>query len=265
MRIFTATTGWSGSLYVSEVFRTMTDYPSFHEPMPWCIGKTLEQVNTQNGHGLDAEVAKELDRKVAEVRKCEVEGRYFESNQMFIKVYAERILDEFTNVGCLYLWRNPVEVLLSHHKKCSEQEDDWILQGHWTKNLLRTERPMSFYENVLWQWFEVRERFLKLRRRFRKTYVMDFTRLNDVNEWDRVFAHFGVTRRPGSQLPSLKRNNIEGDAAETMDSMFKVWSRPGKSETKKYKAKMIELEAIDAAKKIIAANSALMNSAVFHD
>ena len=264
MRIFCANSGRCGSLYVSEVFRTLTDLPSFHEPLPWGIGSTLAEVNMKEPGQYSPKTEAELALKVERIRKAEVDGRYFESSQMFIKCFAERILDEFKNVGCIYLWRNPIETLISRHKKCTEQEGDWILQPEWSRNALRSTRPMSFYEAVLWEWFEVRERFYRLRPRFKKTYVLEFSRLNDINEWDRLFDHFGIKRRPRFELPRLRRNNIDrGEAAAELDAIFGKWSHPPTSEESKYESKRAEMEAIDAGMTMIARNAALMNAETF--
>ena len=264
MRIFCATTGRTGSLFVSEVFRTMTDYPSFHEARPWLIGSTLAEINTHEPGHRSPKAEAELAEKILNIELAEVDGRYFESSQMFIKAFAERALDDLNNVACIYLWRNPIETLISRHKKCTEQEADWILQPEWPRNALRSTRPMSFFETVLWEWFEVRERFYRLRPRFKKTYVLEFSRLNDVNEWDRLFDHFGVRRRPNADLPRLRRNNIDrGEAAAELDAIFGKWSRPPSSEETKYDSKRAELEAIDAGIAMIARNSALMNAETF--
>jgi hypothetical protein len=224
----------------------------------------MEQVNTLPACAYDRDVANELDKKMDQIRGYTIDENYFESNQLFIKCYAERVLDEFKNVCCIYLWRNPIETLISRHKKCTEQEADWILQPEWPRNALRSTRPMSFFETVLWEWFEVRERFYRLRPRFKKTYVLEFSRLNDVNEWDRLFDHFGVRRRPNADLPRLRRNNIDrGEAAAELDAIFGKWSRPPSSEETKYDSKQEELEAIDAGIAMIAHNSALMNAETF--
>ena len=258
MRIFCASTGRCGTLFLSEMFRAMTRVPSFHEPLPWCIGRTLEWINNGNGNGHDwkAEADAEVEKKVAQVKSdTSKDGLYFESSNMFIKAYAERMLDEFRDIACIYLYRNPVEVLISHHKKCTEQEIDWILQPQWRRNRLRTLKEMSFYETVLWQWYEVQERYLSLKPRFKKTYEFDFRKINDINEWSRLFEHFGVEVKAKATMPNLRTNNIPGVTESDLKQITDKWDKPGmpaeEALTKKRKVQAIRA-ALDAGDKIMA-------------
>ena len=112
---------------------------------------------------------------------------YFESNQMFIKSYYQTILENYDDVYAVYLWRNPMDVALSCWKKFKNQELDWFIQSHWRKNILRTDQKLSFYENAVWQWYEVKERWLRYKHKFVDTFEFDFEKINDVDEWKRFF------------------------------------------------------------------------------
>ena len=217
MKIFVASTGRCGTLFATEVFNLLTDIPAFHEPEPFCIGKVVEEINTKAK--LSNGIRKTLQQKVIQIEQDSVYGKYMESNQMFIKCYADIVLDNFKDVYCIYLYRNPIAVLLSYAVKCRNQELDWFLQSHWAKNILRTER-LGFYENCLWQWLEVRERYYFLKPKFKKTYEFDFRKINDLNEWYKLFRHFKIKAKKVNRLPNLKKNPTFSDRYRMLDMIM---------------------------------------------
>jgi len=137
MKIFIASTGRCGTLFATEVFNLLTDIPAHHEPKPECIGKTLEEVNAHVKYSKTT--MKILEEKIAQVKRDSTSGKYMESSQMFVKCYADIMLNNFKSVYCIYLYRNPIAVLLSYAIKCRQKELGWFLQSHWPKNILQTE------------------------------------------------------------------------------------------------------------------------------
>ena len=213
-------------MFMTEVFNKLTDIPSFHEPEPTCKGETIKCVN--DGGAYPNMVRQELTEKLAQVRRDTKNGYYFESSQMFIKVYAELMLDAFDDVYCIYIYRNPLEVLASYCKKRPERWNDWFLQSHWPKNILWIPKEeLSFYENCLWQWFEVRRRYYSLKNRFKKTYEFDFAKINSVEEWKRFFRTFGIKHKDFKKVPDVGKNEIEVDFEEVVKFMAENWDKPG--------------------------------------
>jgi len=225
MHIFTCSTGRCGTLFMSEVFRTLTDIPSFHEPRPFCHAETLEAVNTKVVY--PKHIVKELEEKVSQVETDTKNRKYFEANQMFIKSYAELILERFRDVYCIYLYRNPLEVLASYYKKRPERWNDWFLQSRWPKNILQTSNKLPFYYNCLWQCLEVEERYRALKKHFRKTYEFDFRKINDSGEWKKLFRRFRIKHKPFDELPDVRKNDIPGEFSEIMQGIITNWDMPG--------------------------------------
>jgi len=151
-----------------------------------------------------------------------------ESNQMFIKSYAELALSSFDDVYCIYLYRNPIAVLMSYARKCRQKELDWFLQSHWPKNILQTSEKLSFFENILWQWLEVRERYYFLKDKFKNTFEFDFRDINDFATWQKLFRRFRIKTKDINQLPyNLKQNPTFGDKHKTLDYIIDEWDMKG--------------------------------------
>ena len=256
MKIFVASTGRCGTVFMADMFRQLTNIPSFHEPKPWCNGDFCYQVN--NCVRFSKPVMKMIEEKVAQVKKDSVRGCYFESNQMFIKSYVNLMLSRFKDVYCIYLYRNPVEVLLSYYNKCRERETEWFLQSNWTKNILETKRKKSFYANILWQCDEIEERYLFYKERFIKTFQFDFRRINDPEEWKRLFKRFRIKYNDFDKLPIGLTNRIDADRRKTLDALIENWDKPGK-EIKKMKPELEKLsDSLNFARRMVAINEVEM-------
>ena len=230
MHIFVASSGRCGTKYLSEVFNALTDVPAFHEPLPYFTSEVLEDIN--DADALPVRAQKQLAEKVSLVRLRTKNGFYMESNQQFIKAYAKTVLNNFDDVGCIYLWRNPIDVAVSYAGKCRNFENDWFLQPHWKQNILRSTHPMSFYEAIIWQWYEVRERYYKLKPKFKKTFELPFTELNSLITLCKMFKHFGIEVNKNANLDSLEKNENIALGLVPIDHMLANmrdnWTRPGR-------------------------------------
>ncbi len=255
MKIFCVSTGRCGTLFISEMFRTMTSMPSFHEPRPFCVGEIVEEVNNKEWMNFSDKTNEELYTKIDQVRRdSDSEGNYFESNQMFIKSYWLDMLKAFGQISAIYIERNPIEVLLSYHLKCPWQENTWFMESHWENVLMKTEYRQSFLENILWEWFEIKERWKMYKGLFDKTYDLDFYKINEVSEWKKLFAHFGIKHKVFDNIPELKKNAIKRDNEETLKDLISKWNIQGKRKDQltNYEKKA---QVIDVARKAISDNS----------
>jgi len=204
--IFTANSGRCGSLYLACLLEHLTGIPSRHEPVPWMIGQTLKELNDGNA---SRETLFVLDQKIAQIRRDASRLGYIETNQQFIKCYADRVLDEFEDVYCIYLYRNPLDVIISYGEKLVGLPLDWFLQPHWERNAWRSEQPMrSYYDIVLYNWYEVRERYFRYKPKFTKTYELSFEDLNNLPEIYRMLRHFNVAYKVPTDMESLPQNSL---------------------------------------------------------
>lgn len=214
---------------MTSVFNHLTEIPSFHENSPYCIGQTSKEINNNCISTKSMEI---IDEKIAKV-KCYAD--YFESNNMFIKSFVWPLLDVVDDLYVIYLHRNPLDTFLSLAERCWRLDLDWHLQPHWKKNFLRTEEPMSFLELINWNWYEVRERFFRLKKYFVKTYDFDFRKLNDLNEYYKLFDHFGIKSKKVDLIPNFDRNENKADKPvptryeQIINDLNKFvgWDKPG--------------------------------------
>jgi hypothetical protein len=231
MKIFVASTGRCGTKFLSEIFKYYTDIPAFHEPIPYVISEALEDLNQNNAPSERSR--KVLSAKVAQVNKDSKDGMYMESNQQFIKAYVKTMLETFDDVYCIYLYRNPFDMLLSFAEKCRHFETDWFLQPHWESNFNKDVPGMSFYEIVLWQWFEVRRRYYFWKDKFKGSFEFDFCNLNNKNELNRMFKHFGIKNKPITDLSRYDKNPTVALKIRTENKMINNlranWSRIGQN------------------------------------
>ena len=104
---------------------------------------------------------------------------------------------------------------------------DWFLQSHWKRNILRTQGRLGYYDNVLWQCYEIRERFLAYKSKFAKTYEISIDALNSPVEIQRMFRKLGVSYTPFRELACLAKNSIEMDDEEVWGGVLRDWNKSG--------------------------------------
>ncbi len=262
MKIFVANSGRCGSFFMSEIFRKLTTFPSFHEPKPRCTRKTLKYVN--NSQRLISQyVEQELTNKIEQIENDSRDGNYFESSQMFIKSFKDIVRFNFNDVYIIYLWRNPIQVAMSYCKKKATQKhlyNSWHLQSHWDKNLMRTSCELSHYENILWECLEIKERFLQIKGHVKGYFEFDFKKLNDVDEWKRLFNLFGIEYRAFKKLPDVKKNDIREDFDKTYARLMKEWDESGEwDEASKGKYEKLD-GMIDTGQRIMIQNERRLNA-----
>jgi len=234
-RIFMATIDHSGSRFCVEVFRRFTDYPAFYEPNPCCEGQVCREIN--NIAGITKMTKEILKEKLEQIQRDSVDGNYMEANQMFIKSYVHLVTykKELQPVYMIYLHRNPVDILLSYDQSL---DLNWFLQPHWSKNLTRCTKGMSFNEIILWQWIEVRERFLLWRSKFSKTFDLDFADLCNPEIWKLLFNHFEIKHDfiPSDFAESLKedkriKKSLYTSNGKSLGMMRRDWNKKGRDRT----------------------------------
>jgi len=148
-----------------------------------------------------------LAEKVKRIKEDSKNDNYFESNNMFIKTFVWAVMEYFGNVYCIYLHRNPWEQFLSHADRNWKFGQDWFLKSHWKMNIQRVEPELTYYENMIWNWYEVRARFYHWKDKFVKTYDFDFQRIEDLEEYYRLFEHFGIEYKKVDKLPEVPKTD----------------------------------------------------------
>lgn len=216
------------------MFKALTNIPSFHEPWPRCINIVNQNVNDHNGE-IHPLVKRVLDRKIASIKRHSHQGSYLESSHMFMKAFVADVIQAFPgDVYCIYIERDIVGNVISRTKrgKMRNWGMDFFLHAHWGRNLLRMPSPLPFYATVGWNLYETRVRFEKWRPQFKETYVLDYSKINDVTEWHKLFEKFGIETKPFNQLPSGLNKNVSRGITDRLHlSMVRHvadnWNQPG--------------------------------------
>jgi len=226
LKIFVANSGRCGSKFFAQMFNCLTDIPSFHEQIPYCIGQTSYELN--NMIDPSDTTKRVVAEKIRRIKKdSSPEGHYFEASNMFIKSFIYPVMEEFNDVYCIYLHRNPFDTFVSHAERGWKLGYDWLLQPHWNFNQIRLAKGLSYYEVIMWNWFEVRERFVHWQHKFVDTYDFDFKDLNNLLKYEEMFTQFGIKHKKIDNIPDFSRNeNKEGESVTKRYESIIEWVMP---------------------------------------
>jgi hypothetical protein len=245
MYIFCASPGRSGTRFFAEMFKYFTNIPSFHEPLPKCVNKTCREINTREIDKPETNLSSETFRvwanRIFNIDEIKKDGWYFESNHMFIKSMGKGITATYgpKKIGCIYINRPLIDYLMSYSQRGKRQKFplDFQLHPTWHENHFKIkdfEYEYGFYEQLAWNYFEVKARYLNLKRKhqFAKTYEFDFRKINDITEWQKLFAHFEVPlKRKVDKIPDDMYRHQSGYTEEMIPSILKHirdnWKTPG--------------------------------------
>jgi len=194
--IFTATTGRSGTMSLARVFSRIPGCIAQHEPYPIMNGEVLKAAS----YGASEDVDRFYRRsKSVCIRRAAVGYRYyFEANHLFIKTFAQQVVDDFGDrVSVVHLIRSPLEVAMSIFRlqdyPGTKDGNYWWLDYRAPSNhikiidLLDTHKEFShpFYK-ALWYWFEVEVRIAEWQKRMPSIPFLRFE-TNWLYRTERIF------------------------------------------------------------------------------
>lgn len=208
MKIFVASTGRCGTMYMAEVFKALTDIPTFHEPEPF--GNDIIRAVNSVDERKPATVRRIVKEKVDKIEKW---GDYCETSSMFIKVWVDKFLDAFyKDVYCIYLDRNVMDYFASyiqHTEAYTSGHMGSLLHSCWSNNVLKMPESLNWYNTILWNYYEVKARYSLWKFSFKKTYCFDFEQINNRSEYHRMFDYFGIPFDRSVPLPDKGKNSLE--------------------------------------------------------
>ena len=173
---------------MQNVFTELTGIDAKHEYMPHCIGKIMEDLNNNDIYSDETE--RDISEKVKKIRK--INGCYIDTGQAFMKSYIYRLIDEFDDMYCIHLFRNPKDVVESWKSRKPSQQEKWHLKSHWDKNILRTDNVIPVYENWEWECGEIKARVEYYQPYFTGQFDFDFNDLNDPTRWGELFDELDI-------------------------------------------------------------------------
>ncbi|HLK88272.1 MAG TPA: hypothetical protein VKZ18_00180 [Polyangia bacterium] len=242
--IFTATTGRSGTLTLSELFANVPECAAVHEPYPIMNEEVLRAAS----YGNEAEVDRVYSRiKSINILRTAAGHRYYlEANHLLVKTFLGQAYQEFgRRMAVIHLVRGAIEVAMSiyclQHLPGTPYGNAWWLDYRAPTNIIQIadelegtgELSHTFYRG-LWYWYELELRFAAWRARLPALEVVRFEtswfndaqktfRLLDELEiaYDRDKVSTFVGRKEHTKFAQKTMPVIPRGQAEKMDETFR--------------------------------------------
>ena len=204
MVIFVSSIGRSGTRYLADLFSHCTDVDAEHAAEPLCHGEIM--VDVYNGVERPEVAAKAQIIESRESRR----GTYFESTQLFNRVFAETFLDVFPSVSVIHMLRDPLEVACSYMNRRSypsHPDRPWRMPLNLGRSLYRFPQGLTPLQENICDWLENELRFLELKPRFARVAEFNFANLQSAEHVCSMFESLGVDYRREDVL----RHSVEQD------------------------------------------------------
>jgi hypothetical protein len=217
--IFTATTGRSGTMTLSDLFATIPRCAAFHEPHPSMNGEVL--IAASQGNTALVDRVYDRAKSINILRAAIGQHHYLEANHLFVKTFIGQAAAQFGDrMAVVHLVRSPVEVAMSiyglQNLPGSDAGNIWWGDPRAPTNLLQIADQLErdpdlshpFYRG-LWYWYEVELRFAAWRARLPAMRVVRFETpwFNDegriralLDELDIVYTSAKVASFAGRRL-----------------------------------------------------------------
>ena len=204
MVIFVSSIGSSGTRYLADLFAHCTAVYAEHAAEPLCHGKIMVDVYNGVARPEVSKKARIIADRVAE------HGAYFESTQLFNRVFGETFLAEFPSVSVIHMLRDPLEVACSYVNRRSypsHPDRPWRMPLNLQHSLFRFPESLTPLQENLCDWLENELRFQKLEPRFARVVEFDFANLQSVEHICAMFEDLGVDYRREDVI----RHTVEQD------------------------------------------------------
>lgn len=207
MKIFTATSGRSGTGFLWAAFNEFTSLECHHEAPPVLKGDLLTEAN--------AVPYPDCARLVGKAKEIAAKGPYMDSAHQFMKGFYPYALAEMPDLKVIHLVRSPLKVMRSRLVRGSFPGN-----SHWVQNIgLRmqmlkvsdyTWQKWSPLQKIAWDWLEHEERFWRARGNFSQVVDVTFDALvgNSVPTLVYMFESLGLEHSVDSEkISGLHRNS----------------------------------------------------------
>ena len=187
--IFFNSIGRSGTSFSGEIFKNVTNIPSFHGSEKK-IRNLIDSKYLKNSKNKNMV----LD-KIKLIDKEAKNGEYCETTQIFIYCLSEPLLNNHKRLYIVNMIRNPLEVAISYENRNSfpsKEDAIWRIPLNSELRFVKiTEKLTIFQENLL-DWVDSQIIFNINKDKYFKTYEFLFENINNLNEWEKLFTYFEV-------------------------------------------------------------------------
>ena len=189
--IFVCSPGRSGTKYFSEIFKNITNIPSYHGG----------EVNLRNI--IDSGVFREnnnlsiIKERIDTIKKLSNNLGYFDSSQIFIHRLVDHIIVDnyFKELFVINLIRNPLEVAISYENRNSApsfKDDLWRLPLISDDRILKIDKKLTLFQENLFDWIDTQMKFNLYKIKFDKHIVFNFEDINNIDKMKNLFNYFEI-------------------------------------------------------------------------
>ncbi len=215
--IFVANTGRCGSTSLTEIFSSIPNAASFHEPYPNMSGRSLIDYNNGSAAYRDKVF---FERKIPRIYWSARRSKlYFESNHLFIKCFADLAVAEFGDkMKVIYLHRDKLEVACSmYNRRDIDEMTNFALSPFASENLLKIDSILidnsnfdSLFYHALWYCYEIEARTSAFAIKNPQIPIVEL-RTQDLNSYEKILrslSNLGI----GEPKSLLKKVGIRANA-----------------------------------------------------
>lgn len=189
--IFVCSPGRSGTKYLSEIFKNMTNIPSYHGGED-NLRNIIDSGVFRNNNNLDI-----IKERIDKIKKLANNLGYFDSSQIFIHRLVTDIINDnyFKELYVINLVRNPLEVAISYENRNSKpsfKDDLWRLPLISSDRILKIDKKLTLFQENLFDWIDTQMKFNLYKSKFDKHIVFKFTDINNVDKIKDLFDYFGI-------------------------------------------------------------------------
>jgi len=101
-----------------------------------------------------------------------------------------------------------------------------IIAPHWGNNQIRLQKGLSAPEQILHNWFEIRQRYYLYRQKADRCFEIDFEKITDPKEIKKMFDYFGIEHK---KLPDKFTLIIPlfQEKIDLLNSLLQNWKNKG--------------------------------------
>ena len=189
--IFVCSPGRSGTRYFSEIFKSITNIPSYHGGEN-NLRNIIDSGVFRNNNNLYI-----IKERIDTIKKLANNLGYFDSSQIFIHRLVEHIIIDnyFKELFVINLIRNPLEVAISYENRNSApsfKDDLWRLPLISDDRILKIDKKLTLFQENLFDWIDTQMKFNLYKSKFDKHIVFNFEDINNMNKIKNLFDYFEI-------------------------------------------------------------------------
>ena len=187
--IFFNSIGRSGTSFSGEVFKHVTNIPSFHG-----IEKNIRNI-VDTKYLKNNKNKKPLLDKIKLINEIAINGEYCETTPIFIHCLSQPLLDNHKRLYVVNMIRNPLEVAISYENRNSfpsKEDAIWRIPLNSEMRYVKIKEKLTIFQENLLDWVDSQIIFNNNKDKYFKTYEFLFTNINNLNEWNKLFTYFEV-------------------------------------------------------------------------